>query len=214
MLTLRCLSCLCSARCAACWTLSNITAGNHAQIAECIDSGCMAIIMEALRDDSAPRNIRQEAAWCLSNAITGGSVDQLVGFVDHGVFAALASILGMPPARVVRGGIESLTRILTVGKDLPPGMRVLSDSGATISRDSASDPNPLVAPARAACLNALKHLRDCGDYDDDLAPLVEFFPDDGLEASDQADEEEADDEQDEDGEEDAVETTRRRGGRG
>ena len=193
MLTLRFLLCLCSAPCAACWTLSNITAGDHAQIAQCIDSGCMGLIMEFLRDDSTPSDIQQEAAWCMNNAITGSSVDRIVGLVDRGVFEVLAVILGLPSGPVVRRGIESLTRILIVGKDRPS------------TDDGSLDPNPFVTRARAACLKALRHLRDCGDHDDDLAPLVEFFPAifvDAPEAPDRSDEGEEDEEDEKEEDED------------
>ena len=171
VLTLRFLSCLCSSPCAACWTLSNITAGNHEQIAQCIDSGCMKLIMEILLDDHVPTDIQQEAAWCMNNAITGGSLDQIVGFVNGGVLGVLSNILEIPSAPVVRGGLESLTRILNVGKDLPPSVGVLSDP---------SEPNPFVAPARKALLKNLKYLRDCGNNHAELAALVEFFPEEHL----------------------------------
>ena len=177
MLTLRCLSCrLCSARCAACWTLSNITAGNHAQIAQCIDSGCMAVIMEILLDDSTPHDVKQEAAWCINNAIAGGSVDQIVGLVHGGVFSVLSVILGMPSDAVVRGGVEALTRLLNVGTEQPP------------TDDGSADRNPFVSPARAACMPVLQSLRRDGGNDVyDLSTLAPFFPEAGFAREDDTD---------------------------
>lgn len=49
-----------------CWSISNVTAGNAAQIQRCLDIGLIDKIIQLM--ESATLDIKQEAVWCLSNS--------------------------------------------------------------------------------------------------------------------------------------------------
>ncbi|KAH8063015.1 hypothetical protein JL722_2169 [Aureococcus anophagefferens] len=59
----------------ACWTISNITAGNKDQIQSVIDSNIVPPLVQLL--NSAEFDIRKEAAWAISNATSGGTPMQI-----------------------------------------------------------------------------------------------------------------------------------------
>ncbi|ANM66161.1 ARM repeat superfamily protein [Arabidopsis thaliana] len=59
----------------ACWTISNITAGNADQIQAVIDAGIIQSLVWVLQ--SAEFEVKKEAAWGISNATSGGTHDQI-----------------------------------------------------------------------------------------------------------------------------------------
>lgn len=59
----------------ACWTISNITAGNRAQIQMVIDAGLLPPLITILQ--VAEFRTRKEAAWAITNATSGGSAEQI-----------------------------------------------------------------------------------------------------------------------------------------
>ncbi|XP_075087021.1 importin subunit alpha-4-like isoform X6 [Nicotiana tabacum] len=59
----------------ACWTISNITAGNRAQIQAVIEANIILPLVHLLQH--AEFDIKKEAAWAISNATSGGSHDQI-----------------------------------------------------------------------------------------------------------------------------------------
>jgi importin subunit alpha-6/7 len=63
----------------ACWTISNITAGNKSQIQAVIDANIIPPLIMLL--STAEFDIRKEAAWAISNATSGGSPEQ-IRYVD------------------------------------------------------------------------------------------------------------------------------------
>ncbi|MCH1923098.1 hypothetical protein L9G15_27180, partial [Shewanella sp. A3A] len=54
----------------ACWTISNITAGNTAQIQAVIDAGIIPPLINLLSNGDF--KTRKEACWAISNATSGG----------------------------------------------------------------------------------------------------------------------------------------------
>lgn len=74
------------------WTLSNIAAGNQAQIQIMIDSDIFPkIIINTLSIDGEA--ILKEIAWVLCNTITGGSNEQIHYLVNIDVLGALFYLL-------------------------------------------------------------------------------------------------------------------------
>ncbi|KAI8023393.1 hypothetical protein LOK49_LG03G02221 [Camellia lanceoleosa] len=59
----------------ACWTISNITAGNRSQIQAVIEANTILPLVYLLQH--AEFDIKEEAAWAISNATSGGSHDQI-----------------------------------------------------------------------------------------------------------------------------------------
>ncbi len=59
-----------SVRKEACWTISNITAGNKQQIQAVIDANIFPAVIEILA--KAEFKTRKEAAWAITNATSGG----------------------------------------------------------------------------------------------------------------------------------------------
>ncbi|VVA26270.1 PREDICTED: importin [Prunus dulcis] len=59
----------------ACWTISNITAGNKIQIQAVIEADIILPLVQLLQH--AEFDIKKEAAWAISNATSGGSHDQI-----------------------------------------------------------------------------------------------------------------------------------------
>ena len=54
-----------------CWTISNITAGNPAQIELCIDLGTIDKLIRLLTEDEI--EIKKEAVWAVSNATSSAT---------------------------------------------------------------------------------------------------------------------------------------------
>lgn len=59
-----------------CWTVSNLTAGNHEQINEVYASGIMEGVLHLL--ETGDSKTRKEAAWAISNAASGGTEEQVM----------------------------------------------------------------------------------------------------------------------------------------
>ncbi|KAH7578283.1 hypothetical protein ACOSP7_000492 [Xanthoceras sorbifolium] len=98
----------------ACWTISNITAGNVNQIQAVIDAGIIAPLVQLLLN--AEFEIKKEAAWAISNATSGGSKDQIKFLVGQGCIKPLCDLLNCPDPRIVTVCLEGLENILKVGE--------------------------------------------------------------------------------------------------
>ncbi|KAL9668222.1 hypothetical protein QQ045_002598 [Rhodiola kirilowii] len=98
----------------ACWTISNITAGNKDQIQAVLEAGIFGPLIYLLQ--TAEFEIKKEAAWAISNATSGGTHDQIKFLVDQGCIKALCDLLTCPDARTVTVCLEGLENILKVGE--------------------------------------------------------------------------------------------------
>ncbi|KAK9692146.1 hypothetical protein RND81_09G243600 [Saponaria officinalis] len=98
----------------ACWTISNITAGNKAQIQAVIEAGLVSPLVELLQN--AEFDIKKEAAWAISNATSGGAPDQIRFMVSQGCIKPLCDLLICPDPRIVTVCLEGLENILKVGE--------------------------------------------------------------------------------------------------
>jgi len=98
----------------ACWTISNITAGNKAQIQAVIDVNIIPPLINLL--SNAEFDIKKEAAWAISNATSGGSPEQIKYFVSQGCIKPLCDLLTASDARIITVALEGLENILKVGE--------------------------------------------------------------------------------------------------
>jgi importin subunit alpha-1 len=98
----------------ACWTISNITAGNKAQIQAVIEANIILPLVHLLQN--AEFDIKKEAAWAISNATSGGSHEQIQFLVTQGCIGPLCDLLSCPDARIVTVCLEGLENILKVGE--------------------------------------------------------------------------------------------------
>ncbi|XP_076894875.1 importin subunit alpha-1a-like [Bidens hawaiensis] len=97
----------------ACWTISNITAGNKEQIQTVIEANIIGPLVQLLQN--AEFDIKKEAAWAISNATSGGTRDQIKYLASQGCIKALCDLLVCPDPRVVMVCLEGLENILMVG---------------------------------------------------------------------------------------------------
>ncbi|KAL6564141.1 hypothetical protein OROMI_015591 [Orobanche minor] len=98
----------------ACWTISNITAGNRDQIQAVIEAGIISPLVLLLQN--AEFEIKKEAAWVISNATSGGTNDQIRFLVHEGCIKPLCDLLICPDPRIVTVCLEGLQNILKVGE--------------------------------------------------------------------------------------------------
>uniref|UniRef100_A0A5B7BD68 Importin subunit alpha n=1 Tax=Davidia involucrata TaxID=16924 RepID=A0A5B7BD68_DAVIN len=98
----------------ACWTISNITAGNRDQIQAVIEAGIIAPLVQLLQN--AEFEIKKEAAWAISNATSGGTNEQIKFLVGQGCIKPLCDLLVCPDPRIVTVCLEGLENILKVGE--------------------------------------------------------------------------------------------------
>ncbi|KAI5658497.1 hypothetical protein M9H77_27290 [Catharanthus roseus] len=98
----------------ACWTISNITAGNKTQIQAVIDANIIFPLVNHL--EHAEFEIKKEAAWAISNATSGGTHDQIRFLASQGCIKALCDLLVCPDPRIVTVCLEGLENILKVGE--------------------------------------------------------------------------------------------------
>lgn len=98
----------------ACWTISNITAGNKAQIQAVVEAGLVQPLVQLLQN--AEFDIKKEAAWAISNATSGGAPEQIRFLVSQGCIKPLCDLLICPDPRIVTVCLEGLENLLKVGE--------------------------------------------------------------------------------------------------
>ncbi|XP_047340736.1 importin subunit alpha-4-like [Impatiens glandulifera] len=105
----------------ACWTISNITAGNRNQIQAVFEANIILPLVHLLQH--AEFDIKKEAAWAISNATSGGSPEQIRYLTSQGCIKPLCDLLICPDPRIVTVCLEGLENILKVGEaDKEAGM--------------------------------------------------------------------------------------------
>lgn len=97
----------------ACWTISNITAGNKQQIQAVIDHNIIQPLIQLLQ--TAEFDVKKEAAWAISNATSGGSPEQIRYLVSQGCIKPLCDLLTCNDPRIITVAMEGLENILKVG---------------------------------------------------------------------------------------------------
>ena len=100
----------------ACWTISNITAGNKDQIQAIVENNIVPPLIYLLAH--AEFDIKKEAAWAVSNATSGGTHQQISYLVEMGAIKPLCDLIVCSDARIVTVALEGLENILKVGEAL------------------------------------------------------------------------------------------------
>uniref|UniRef100_A0A2K6FAA6 Importin subunit alpha n=1 Tax=Propithecus coquereli TaxID=379532 RepID=A0A2K6FAA6_PROCO len=98
----------------ACWTVSNITAGNRAQIQAVIDANIFPVLIEILQ--KAEFRTRKEAAWAITNATSGGTPEQIRYLVALGCIKPLCDLLTVMDSKIVQVALNGLENILRLDK--------------------------------------------------------------------------------------------------
>jgi importin subunit alpha-1 len=99
----------------ACWTISNITAGNPDQIELVINANIIPPLISILKNEEF--DIQKEAAWAISNATSGGTEAQIRYLANQGAIQPLCELLTCPDAKIIMVAMEGLENILRVGKN-------------------------------------------------------------------------------------------------
>jgi len=102
----------------ACWTISNITAGNPEQIQAIIDANIIPPLVAILRNSEF--DIQKEAAWAISNATSGGTDEQIRYLVNQAVIPPLCALFTCVDPKIVLVAMEGIDNILRVGKKDAP----------------------------------------------------------------------------------------------
>ena len=108
----------------ACWTISNITAGNTQQIGLVIDHNIVPVLVSLLR--GAEFDIKKEAAWAISNATSGGSEEQIRFLVAQGCIPPLCDLFTCPDPKIITVALEGIENILRVGQRDANKVRLVS----------------------------------------------------------------------------------------
>jgi len=96
-----------------CWSISNITAGTRAQIQMVMDAGMLEIMVGAAATEQ--HTVRSEALWAISNALSGGSSEQIAALAQLGCARVLVDAVGGDDARCRACGISGLEGLLKAG---------------------------------------------------------------------------------------------------
>ncbi|KAI3915436.1 hypothetical protein MKW92_017857 [Papaver armeniacum] len=99
----------------ACWTISNITAGNKDQIQAVVAAEIIGPLIHM--PQTAEFDIKKEAARAISNVTSGGTDEQIKYLVGQGCIRPLCDLLVCPDPRIVMTVcLEGLENILMVGE--------------------------------------------------------------------------------------------------
>jgi importin subunit alpha-6/7 len=99
----------------ACWTISNITAGNRQQIQTVFDANIFPKLIEIL--SKGENKTKKEAAWAVVNATSSGTPEQIRYLVDLGVIPPLCDLLSIVDTKVVEVALNGLDNILKLGQN-------------------------------------------------------------------------------------------------
>lgn len=99
----------------ACWTISNITAGNSSQIQAVIDANIIPPLIHLLQNGDL--KTRKEACWAISNATSGGlqKPEQIRYLVGQGCIKPLCDLLICPDNKIIQVALDGLENILKIG---------------------------------------------------------------------------------------------------
>jgi len=100
----------------ACWTISNITAGNTSQIQDVIDANIIPVLIDVLK--TGDFKTKKEACWAISNATSGGlqNPEQIRYLVQQGCITPLCDLLTCKDNRIIQVALDGLENILKVGE--------------------------------------------------------------------------------------------------
>uniref|UniRef100_A0A7S1XWA2 Importin subunit alpha n=1 Tax=Phaeomonas parva TaxID=124430 RepID=A0A7S1XWA2_9STRA len=101
-----------------CWMLSNIAAGNKAQVAELCAVDGLAKIVIAHMDAAHVWDVRKEACWVVANVGSSGSPKDVQLMVEEGAIYQLCQFLDFQDARLTQVVLDGLESMLRVGREV------------------------------------------------------------------------------------------------
>ncbi len=107
--------------------LSNIAAGNVAQLSQLVGTPDLLPKVLAQLGASAEWDVRKEASWVISNIATGGKAAHLAHLVEQGAVTPLCELLDVAEVRILLLGMEALEAILKTGVAEYP--RLIEEAG-------------------------------------------------------------------------------------
>ncbi|KAG8940395.1 Importin subunit alpha-4 [Tulasnella sp. 424] len=151
----------------ACWTASNITAGNQRQVQAFLDSGLLEPVVRILVDGQNYTICRREACWVISNLTENAVFDKvgqtlIAGCCLDGLAAALLIPDRQSKERAVLGITNILERMGSQGLE--------ADTSPLAILRSASCPQTLRAVRDSRELHDLQLKKDCHNI------LTRYFP--------------------------------------
>lgn len=103
----------------AAWAISNVAAGTPAQIQALYDSEILKEIITLILSQSEVYEVRKEAGYALTNALTGGLSSKLVGrLIDLGCVKCIDYLLGISEWNLVIAAMDSLVVLLDVCEEM------------------------------------------------------------------------------------------------
>ena len=81
-------------------TISNITGGTQEQIQMIIDSGLLSDLIRVLEFD--PFEARKEACWAITHLTSGGSIAQILKFVELGGVKPMCQMLTCEDGKIIQ----------------------------------------------------------------------------------------------------------------
>lgn len=97
--------------------MSNITAGNSAQVQRVLETDIFSLIAEVL--ERGDFKSQKEAAWVITNTTTSGSPEQIVHIIDHfGVLKPFCNLLDAKDARTVKVVLTGLSNLFQLAEKL------------------------------------------------------------------------------------------------
>lgn len=101
----------------AAWTVSNITAGNAAQVQHVIDTDIFLLLANVLA--TGDFKSQKEAAWAITNATTSGTPEQVAALIDRfGVLRPFLGLLDAKDSRTVKVVLSGLTNLFQLAEKL------------------------------------------------------------------------------------------------
>jgi importin subunit alpha-6/7 len=97
----------------ACWAVSNVAAGTHAQITSLLSTpGLIQAVLDIMR--SSDWHVRKEATWIVCNSAAAGAPEHVCKLVSSGVIEPLVEILSNDDARMLAVVMDAMDAILAV----------------------------------------------------------------------------------------------------
>lgn len=101
----------------AAWTVSNITAGNSAQVQHVIDSHIFTLIAQIL--EKGDFKSQKEAAWVVTNTTTSGTSDQIISLIDKfAILKPFCDLLASKDARTIKVALTGILNLFQLAEKL------------------------------------------------------------------------------------------------
>lgn len=118
----------------ACWLLSNIAAGNKAQISQLVKTpGLIRSVLTQL-SEASEWDVRKEASWVICNIASGGNKEHIHQLVENGCLQPLCDLLSVGESRILLLAMEALENILKVAADSNVNFTQLIDEADGINK--------------------------------------------------------------------------------